>query len=96
MSRLSGSLQQQTSRVYEQEVALNSIFDDLSESFKKLDQLNDSKKQSELKRMTAQMQEAKAYENPGDSCLLFAVHWTLPLGSVILIYNNCFVFLQAN
>eukprot|EP00890_Picochlorum_soloecismus_P004007 jgi/Picsp_1/4607/NSC_01977-R1_novel plant snare 11 len=64
MSRLSGSLQQQTSRVYEQEVALNSIFDDLSESFKKLDKLNDSKKQSELKRMTAQMQEAKAYETP--------------------------------
>lgn len=77
MSRLSGSLQQQTSRVYEQEVALNSIFDDLSESFKKIDQLNDSKKQSELKRMTAQMQEAKAYDSLAESHFgLYAV-WTL-------------------
>lgn len=47
--------------MYEQEVALNHIFDDLSEGFKKLDEMNDSKKQSELKRMTGLMQEAKSY-----------------------------------
>jgi len=47
-------------RVYEQEVRLNNIFDDLSEGFKKLDKLNDNKQQSLLKEMTALMQEAKA------------------------------------
>lgn len=46
--------------MYEQEVRLNNIFDDLSEGFKKLDKLNDNKQQSLLKEMTALMQEAKA------------------------------------
>lgn len=58
---ISGVSQRQGSRVYEQEVALNNIFDELSEGFKKLDSLSDAKKQSELKKMTARMQEAKAY-----------------------------------
>lgn len=47
--------------MYEQEVSLNRIFDDLSEGFKRLDEMNDSKKQAELKRMTGLMQEAKSY-----------------------------------
>lgn len=47
-------------RVYEQEVRLNNIFDELSEGFKKLDKLSDSKQQNLLKEMTSQMQEAKA------------------------------------
>ena len=47
-------------RVYEQEVRLNNIFDDLSEGFKKLDKLSDTKQQALLKEMTAHMQEAKA------------------------------------
>jgi hypothetical protein len=61
MSTFSSGTQRQASRVYEQEVSLNHIFDDLSEGFKKLDSMNDSKKQSELKRMTGLMQEAKSY-----------------------------------
>eukprot|EP00889_Picochlorum_renovo_P003310 jgi/Picre1/30340/NNA_005704.t1 len=60
MSTFSSGTQRQASRVYEQEVSLNHIFDDLSEGFKKLDSMNDSKKQSELKRMTGLMQEAKS------------------------------------
>lgn len=47
--------------MYEQEVSLNQIFDELSEGFKRLDEMNDSKKQAELKRMTGLMQEAKSY-----------------------------------
>lgn len=62
MSTLAGSSQRQGSqRVYEQEVSLNRIFDELSEGFKRLDEMNDSKKQAELKRMTGLMQEAKSY-----------------------------------
>jgi len=61
MSTITGGTQGQGSRVYEQEVSLNHIFDDLSEGFKKLDSMNDSKKQAELKRMTGLMQEAKSY-----------------------------------
>ena len=47
-------------RVYEQEVQLNALFDELSEGFKKLDELNDNKKNVELKRMTGIMSECKA------------------------------------
>lgn len=54
--------------MYEQEVSLNHIFDDLSEGFKKLDSMNDSKKQSELKRMTGLMQEAKSYVCTATTC----------------------------
>jgi hypothetical protein len=61
MSTLAGSQRQGSQRVYEQEVSLNQIFDDLSEGFKRLDEMNDSKKQAELKRMTGLMQEAKSY-----------------------------------
>ena len=46
-------------RVYEQEIRFNNIFDELSEGFKKLDKLSDTKQQALLKEMTAQMQEAK-------------------------------------
>lgn len=61
MSSMAGGSQGFGSRVYDQEVALNNIFDDLSEGFKKLDDMSGSKKQNELKIMTAKMQEAKAY-----------------------------------
>ena len=44
---------------YEQEVRLNNLFDELSDGFKKLDKLNDTKQQALLKDMTAMMQEAK-------------------------------------
>jgi SNARE protein len=61
MSKLSGGMSRDESqRVYEQEVQLNALFDELSEGFKKLDELNDTKKQAELKRMTGIMSEAKA------------------------------------
>lgn len=63
MSRFSGSNmlnQQEPQRVYEQEVQLNALFDELSEGFKKLDELNDNKKNAELKRMTGIMSECKA------------------------------------
>ena len=45
--------------VYEQEVRLNNIFDSLSDGFKRLDKLSDTKQQALLKDMTALMQEAK-------------------------------------
>ena len=45
--------------VYEQEVRLNNIFDSLSDGFKRLDKLPDTKQQALLKDMTALMLEAK-------------------------------------
>ena len=63
MSQFSGSdlvNRQVSQRVYEQEVQLNGLFDELSEGFKKLDELNDNKKNVELKRMTGVMSECKA------------------------------------
>ncbi len=60
MASSSFETQRPEERVYEQEVRLNNIFDELSEGFKKLDKLNDTKQQALLKEMTAQMQEAKA------------------------------------
>jgi SNARE protein len=62
MSQFTGSNvnRQGSQRVYEQEVQLNALFDELSEGFKKLDELNDAKKNSELKRMTGIMSECKA------------------------------------
>ncbi len=63
MSQFSGSNlvnRQESQRVYEQEVQLNGLFDELSEGFKKLDELNDNKKNAELKRMTGVMSECKA------------------------------------
>jgi hypothetical protein len=44
---------------YEQEIRLNNMFDELSDGFKKLDKLPETKQQALLKDMTAQMQEAK-------------------------------------
>lgn len=55
------SMSRPDDRVYDQEVRLNNIFDSLSEGFRKLDKLNESKQQNALKEMTAQMQEAKSY-----------------------------------
>ena len=49
----------QESPPYEQEIRLNNMFDELSDGFKKLDKLSDSKQQTLLKEMTALMQEAK-------------------------------------
>jgi hypothetical protein len=51
--------QRQEAPPYEQEIRLNNIFDELSDGFKKLDNLPDTKQQAFLKDMTAQMQEAK-------------------------------------
>lgn len=79
MSTFSSGTQRQASRVYEQEVSLNHIFDDLSEGFKKLDSMNDSKKQSELKRMTGLMQEAKSYV----SHQTWRMHFNTSLGNTI-------------
>lgn len=77
MSTFTGlSNRQGSTRVYEQEVSLNHIFDDLSEGFKKLDEMNDSKKQSELKRMTGLMQEAKSYVDCCCCCCASLVFWT--------------------
>lgn len=47
------------SRPYPQEVRLNAIFDELSQGFKKLDKLPETKQQKILRDMTVQMQEAK-------------------------------------
>ena len=44
---------------YHQEIRLNDIFDELSQGFKKLDKLSETKQQKMLRDMTAQMQEAK-------------------------------------
>jgi hypothetical protein len=51
--------QRQEAPPYEQEIRLNNMFDELSDGFKKLDKLPDTKQQALLKDMTAQMQEAK-------------------------------------
>lgn len=74
--------------MYEQEVALNHIFDDLSEGFKKLDEMNDSKKQSELKRMTGLMQEAKSYVYMFLPALHFSVHIHTTLLVSPLVYMS--------
>ena len=55
------SLSRPEDRVYEQEVRLNNLFDSLSEGFRKMDKLSESKRQASLKDMTAKMQEAKTY-----------------------------------
>lgn len=55
----SSSGQRQEAPPYEQEIRLNNMFDELSDGFKKLDKLPDTKQQTLLKDMTAQMQEAK-------------------------------------
>jgi len=51
--------QRQEAPPYEQEIRLNNMFDELSDGFKRVDNLPDSKQQALLKDMTAQMQEAK-------------------------------------
>lgn len=44
---------------YEQELQLETIFQSLSDAFKRMDKLPEGKQQALMKDLTAQMQEAK-------------------------------------